>query len=80
MNKITRKEAAEFVWEYKRLGLIDTYKLGYCCYQDDGISKYDMIELGVNCGVYGWNFTLYYSPENKTMYCNSYRNAPVVKF
>lgn len=80
MSKITRKEAAALVWEYKRLGLIERYKVGYCCYQDDGVSKFDMIELGYNRGVYGWNFTLYYSPENKTMYCNSYRNAPAIKF
>lgn len=80
MNKITRKAAAEMIWMYKRLGLIDHYKTGYCVYQDDGVSKFDMVELGYNTGVYGWNFTLYYSPENRTMYCNSYRNAPAIKF
>lgn len=79
MHKITRKEAAAIIKEYKRLGLIDNYKTGYCVYQNDGISKYDMLELGYNRGVYGWNFTLYYSPKNRTMYCNSYHNAPDVE-
>lgn len=51
MNKITRKAAAEMVWMYKRLGLIDHYKTGYCVYQDDGVSKFDMVELGYNTGV-----------------------------
>lgn len=79
MYKITRKEAKDIIREYKRLNLIDAYKVGYCCYQDDKVSKFDMLELGYNSGVYGWNFTLYYSPKNRTIYCSSYRNAPAVE-
>lgn len=80
MNKITRKDAAEMVFMYKRLGLIDHYKPGYCVYAADGLSKWDLLELGYNRGVYGWNFTLYYCAKNRTMYCDSYRNAPAIKF
>lgn len=34
-------------------------KVGYCCVQDAGKSKYDLVELGYNRGVYGWNWTAY---------------------
>ena len=76
---MTRKEAKRIIeggiW-YKG----SAYKVGYCVYADDNISKYDMEELGSNSGVYGWNWTLYYSPANNTYYCNSYRNAPAVSY
>ena len=51
-------------------------KRGYCCYQDSGKSKYDMIELGYNRGVYGWNWTAYFDPETSTLYISNYRNVP----
>ena len=37
---------------------VEHCKVGYCCYQDAGISKYDLIELGYNRGVYGWNLPI----------------------
>lgn len=73
---MTRKEAKTIISRGVMTGA--TYKSGYCCYQSDNISKWDMIELGTNNGVYGWNWTLYYSPANNTYYCNSYRNAPTL--
>lgn len=51
-------------------------KTGYCCYQDAGKSRYDLIELGYNRGVYGWNWTAYIDPETDTLFVNSYRNVP----
>ena len=38
---------------------VEHCKIGYCCYQDDNKSKYDLLELGYNRGVYGWNWTAY---------------------
>ncbi len=49
-------------------------KKGYCCYQDDNLSKYDLKEIGTNCGVYGWNWTLYYHKKTNTYYVSGYRN------
>lgn len=51
-------------------------KVGYCCFQDDGISKYDLKEIGYNHGVYGWNWTCYYHAETDTAYISCYRNVP----
>ena len=47
---------------------VDHCKVGYCCYQDAGVSKYDLIELGYNSGVYGWNWTAYLDPKTSTLY------------
>lgn len=52
------------------------FRRGYCYYQDYGKSKYDLIELGYNRGVYGWNWTLYLDAETDTLYCSAYRNVP----
>ena len=73
---MTRQEAKCVIENGLRLGA--NYKHGYCCYQDDKISKWDMIEIGSNTGVYGWNWTLYYYPVTNTYYMNSYRNTPTV--
>lgn len=51
-------------------------KVGYCCYQDDGKSRSDLITLGSNSGVYGWNWTAYLDPQTSTMYVSNYRNVP----
>lgn len=51
-------------------------KIGYCCYQDAGISKYDLTELGYNSGVYGWNWTAYLDTTTNTLYISCYRNVP----
>lgn len=55
---------------------VDHCKCGYCCYQDAGVSKYDLIELGYNTGVYGWNWTAYLDPKTSTLYISNYRNVP----
>ncbi|MBP5412880.1 MAG: hypothetical protein J6Y47_06480 [Bacteroidales bacterium] len=73
---MTRQEAKNIILRGVASGA--TYKHGYCCYQNDNISKWDMIELGSNSGIYGWNWTLYYSPTNNTYYCDSYRNTPTL--
>lgn len=51
-------------------------KTGYVCYQDDNISRSELVELGYNSGVYGWNWTAYLHPETDTMYVSYYRNVP----
>ena len=55
---------------------VEHCKVGYCCYQDAGKSRYDMKELGYNSGVYGWNWTAYLDTETDTMYVSCYRNVP----
>lgn len=52
------------------------FKRGYCCYQDCNKSKYDLVELGFNRGIYGWNWTLYLDTDTDTLYCSCYRNVP----
>lgn len=52
------------------------FKSGYCCYQDDNKREYDLINLGYNHGVYGWNWTLLLDAETDTLYCSYYRNVP----
>ena len=54
----------------------DHFKRGYCCYQDDNISKWDLLELGFNHGVYGWNWTCYLDVKTDTIYVSCYRNVP----
>jgi hypothetical protein len=51
-------------------------KTGYCCYQDAGKSKYDLVELGYNAGLYGWNWTAYLDSKSNTLYVSYYRNVP----
>ena len=68
--KMTVKDLAR--WYYSAAH----FKRGYCCYQDAGKSKYDLLNLGHNSGVYGWNWTLYYDPSEDTLYCSCYRNVP----
>lgn len=69
-NKLTIKDLERF---YNNC---EHFKRGYCCYQESGKSKYDMMELGYNSGVYGWNWTLYLDTETDTLYCSCYRNVP----
>lgn len=54
----------------------DHCKVGYCCYQDDNKSKMDLFEFGYNCGVYGWNWTVYADLNTSTLYVSCYRNVP----
>lgn len=49
---------------------------GYCCYQEDGLSRSDLLAIGHNRGVYGWNWTAYLHPATETLYISCYRNVP----
>lgn len=51
-------------------------KTGYCCYQDDNKSRSQLVELGYNSGVYGWNWTAYADNTTDTLYVSYYRNVP----
>ena len=53
-------------------------KVGYCCYQDDGIYRCSdgMYEIGSNHGYYGWNWTAYLFAPTNTLYISCYRNVP----
>ena len=55
---------------------VEHCKRGYCCYQDAGVSKYDLIKIGYNSGVYGWNWSAYIDPKTNTLYIDCYRNVP----
>lgn len=54
----------------------DHCKVGYCCWQDAGKSRYDLVKLGSNSGVYGWNWTAYADNETDTIFVDCYRNVP----
>ena len=69
-TKLTRDDLWRYYKAYKHC------KIGYCCYQDAGISKYDLLELGYNAGVYGWNWTIYADNRTDTLYISCYRNVP----
>ena len=56
---------------------VDHCKIGYVCYQDDGLTTYKMIEIGSNRGIYGWNWTAYLYPYTNTLYVSCYRNVQV---
>lgn len=60
--------------EMERIIAGEKVKKGYCCYQEDGISKFNLKELGTNHGIYGWNWTLYYYQPTNTYYVSGYRN------
>ena len=63
--------------ELKRIAAsFDHVKVGYVCYQEDNKRPWDLLELGNNSGVYGWNWTAYADPETSTLYVSSYRNTP----
>lgn len=51
-------------------------KRGYCCYQEDNKSTWELKELGHNSGVYGWNWTAFLDTETDTLYISNYRNVP----
>lgn len=52
-------------------------KRGYCCEQmiiNKG--KADLIKLGENSGLYGWNWSAYLDLDTSTLYISNYRNVP----
>lgn len=65
---MTRKELNSFLRSCEHV------VKGYCCYQDAGLSRWDLKEIGHNSGVYGWNWTLYYHAATDTAYVSGYRN------
>lgn len=75
---MTRQEAKRIIEGGLMCGA--KYKRGYCCYQDDHIPKSELVELGYNSGVYGWNWTLYHYPPTDTYYLSDYRNAPTIRY
>lgn len=69
-RKLTRKDLARIYTWYAHC------KIGYCCYQDDGKSRFQLQTLGYNSGVYGWNWTALADNETDTLYISCYRNVP----
>jgi len=52
-------------------------KTGYCCEQKiPGKSKYELLTLGYNAGVYGWNWTAHLDLETNTLYVSYFANVP----
>ena len=51
-------------------------KRGYCCEQGQQTPKHEMLILGHNSGVYGWNWTAYADNKTDTLYISCYRNVP----
>lgn len=51
-------------------------KIGYCCYQDDGKSRFQLRKIGYNAGVYGWNWSAFADDVTDTLYISCYRNVP----
>lgn len=51
-------------------------KVGFACYQNDNVDWSELVELGYNCGVHGWNWTAYLHPATDTLYVSCYRNVP----
>lgn len=66
---VTRKEASRITYGYKVI-------TGYCCYQDLNLSQMDLIRIGENCGIYGWNWSLFLDPKTGIFFCSGYRNNP----
>ena len=67
---MTTKELRKFYLQVKHC------KRGYCCEQTAPEGKCNLIILGTNHGLYGWNWTAYYSKKTDTLYVSNYRNVP----
>ena len=67
---MTRKEMKDFIATCKEV------KKGYCCLQDDGLSRYSegVKEIGTNSGVYGWNCDIYVDNARDIAITTGYRN------
>lgn len=70
MNKLTRKDLKRWIRYADEMNL--KIKKGYCCHQDHKDNDGELLCLGYNSGVYGWNWSLY--KDNKTLYIDGYRN------
>lgn len=64
---MTRKEARILVSSHPVV-------CGYCVHQITGIGE--LVRIGSNSGVYGWNWTLYLDPKTMIFFCDGYRNFP----
>lgn len=56
--------------------LVQHCKVGYCIQYSSGKCEYDLVELGFNHGIYGWNWTAFFDPDTDTLYVSCYRNVP----
>jgi len=70
MTKLTKKDLTALYYSFTHC------RRGYCCYQEDNKSRYELREIGYNRGVYGWNWTVYADDKTDTLYVDSYRNVP----
>lgn len=68
-QKMTNKELKEIYDQVKHC------KKGYCC-QQQCKNGMNLIEIGYNKGLYGWNWTAYLDQETSTLYVSNYRNVP----
>lgn len=69
---MTRKEASRITYGYKVV-------TGYCCYTKANLSTFDLIRIGSNSNIYGWNWSLYLDPKSGIFFCSGYRNYPIFK-
>lgn len=69
MIKLTRKDLRRWERYAKEMNL--KIKKGYCCHYESN-DKNNLIQLGFNDGVYGWNWSLYI--DNECLYIDGYRN------
>lgn len=68
MTKLTRKDLQRYK-EYARLTDREIVK-GYGCHYQS--KSENLLELGYNSGIYGWNWTLYL--DDGHLYIDGYRN------
>lgn len=55
---------------------VDHFRRGYCCEYQAKTPKHELIFLGSNSGVYGWNWSAYLETSTNTLYVSNYRNLP----
>ena len=51
-------------------------KIGYCCEYSASKDRTQLLKMGTNWGVYGWNWSTYYDDNTDTLYVSYYRNVP----
>ena len=61
---------------YRIYQAVEHCKRGYCCEYEANVPKHELIKLGSNSGVYGWNWTAYLEASTNTLYISNYRNVP----
>lgn len=76
--ELTRKEVKRLTNGYNVYGPRYCSEYDYC--KKYNINKFDLVKIGYNAGVYGWNFSLYFDPKNNNYIISSYRNAPNLEY